>query len=581
MQNRALLLLVDGNALVHRAYHALPPLTVKSSGEIVNAVFGFSSMLIKAINDLKPTHSAVAFDRKAPTFRHQLYDQYKANRPTMPDDLSSQLGRVREVVRSFRIPIFELDGFEADDIIGSLSQQASQQDLDTVILTGDADMMQLVSEKVKVFYPRPGGSFSDAILYDIAAVEKRYGVKPELIADLKALKGDASDNIPGVPGVGEKTALKLMQKFAGVEDLIRRMEEVEPPKLRDKIKENLEALKRSHQLATIVRSTPVKLDFDDCCQLSRYDRAKVAEMFRELGFNALLNKLPSSEIEAAPVPAPAIEVKRLETSYRLVTNLADLEALVARLSGLPSFSFSSEGSTPGATTTEVVGFAISPLEGEAYYIPVLQAGAISAGQLALDAVLTRLKPLLESERISKSSHNSKYDMVVLAQNGLKIANLSFDTMLAAYLLGEKSLSLKDVAFSRLGVEITPSSDLVGSGAKQISMFQVGLEEVAHFACANVDMVARLEPILESELKAQGRLWELFEKTEMPLVSVLAEMERCGVVLDTPRLQKMSEELGGQLAACEKRVFEKAGQEFNFNSPLQLGVVLFEKLHLPG
>jgi DNA polymerase-1 len=576
------LLLVDGNALVHRAYHALPPLTVKSSGEIVNAVFGFSSMLIKAINDLKPSHSAVAFDKRGPTFRHELYDQYKAHRPAMPDDLASQLGRVREVVKSFRIPIFELQGFEADDILGSLSLQASQKELDTVILTGDADMMQLVSERIKVFYPRPGGSFSDAILYDAQTVEERYGVKPPQIADLKALKGDPSDNIPGVPGVGDKTALKLVLQFASVENLVNHLEEVEPLKLRERIRENLDALKRSHELATIVRSAPVTLDFDECCQMSRYDRAKVVEMFRELGFNSLLNKLPPSENEVAAAPAtPPVEFKKLETRYQTITSAAELETLAARLADSDTLAFSSEGSLPNPTSAEVVGVTVSPAEGEAYYIPARPPGSLAAGQIPLAEIVRCLKSVLENPAVAKASHNSKYDLVLLAENACGMANLSFDSMLAAYLLGEKSLSLKDIAFSRLGVELLPSSEITGSGAKQIPLFQVNVEEVARFACANVDMVGRLVPLLKNELQAQSGLWELFQNTELPLVSVLAEMEMCGVVLDTALLSQMSADLGTQLDGFQQKIYAQAGEEFNINSPLQLGVVLFEKLHLPG
>jgi DNA polymerase I len=576
------LLLVDGNALVHRAFHALPPLTVKETGEIVNAVFGFSSMLIKAINDLKPSHAAVAFDRKAPTFRHQLYDQYKAHRPAMPEELSSQLGRVREVVRSFRIPIFEIDGFEADDILGALSEQASDKGLDTVILTGDADMMQLVSDRIKVFYPRPGGSFSDAVLFDAEAVKTRFGVSPEQIADLKALKGDTSDNIPGVPGVGEKTAQKLIQQFNNVENLLNHLEEVEPEKLRERLKTNLEELKRSHVLATIMRSTPVTLDFDECCQMSRYDRNQVVKLFRELGFNSLLNKLPETDSQTGqPAPTPVIEVKNIAPRYETISTIPDLESLIKRSSDCTSLAITVEGSALSPTSAQIVGIALSPAEGEAYYIPAQPAGSSSADQIPLDNILQGLRPLFENSNIAKIGHNSKYDVVLLSEHGIKIENIGFDTMLAAYLLGEKSQSLKDVVFSRLGLEIVPSSDLIGSGSRQIPLFQVNVEEVSKFACANVDMVGRIAPILKKELQNQGRLLELFEKTELPLAPVLAEMERCGVLLDSALLQAMSADLGKHLKDLEQRIYLKAGQEFNINSPQQLGIVLFEKMHLPG
>jgi DNA polymerase I len=582
MENKnSLLLLVDGSALVHRAFHALPPLTVPKTGETVGAVYGFSMMLIKAINDLKPTHYAIAFDKKAPTFRHQMFDQYKAHRPPMPDELSGQFARVREVVNAFRIPIFEMDGYEADDILGALSTQATRQGMDTVILTGDADMMQLVSPTVKVYYPRPGGSFSDSMLYGDAEVQQRYHVTPAQVADFKALKGDPSDNIPGVPGVGEKTALKLIQQFGSVENMLAHVDEIEPPKLRDKIKDNIEAVKQSHALATIVLDTPVSLDFDTCCQLTGYDRSRVAELFRELGFNSLLSKLPGTEIENPAVPGAKVEIKVVETKYRTVNTQADLDELVARLSKSLFLSLSTEGSNLSPILARIVGISLSPHEGEAYYIPVAQTGSPSEGRLPLETVIDRFKPVLENPITNKTVHNSKYDLILLAENGVRLNNLVFDTMLAAHLLGDKSLNLKDIVFNRLGIEMLPASALVGTGAKQIPMFQVDIEQVSNYACSNADMTGRLASLLQKELRNQGDLWELYTKVELPLVPVLAHMERCGVILDTDLLSQMSQRLGDQLKEIEKKIYEKAGQEFNINSPIQLGVVLFEKLHLPG
>jgi DNA polymerase I len=586
-----LLLLVDGNALVHRAFHALPPLTVPKTGETVGAVYGFSLMLIKSINELKPTHYAIAFDRKAPTFRHELFDQYKAHRPPMPDELAGQLGRVREVVNAFQIPIFELDGFEADDIIGALGNQASRQDMDTVILTGDADMMQLVSPKVKVFYPRPGGSFSDSMLYDDEAVKQRYGVSPSQIADIKALKGDTSDNIPGVPGVGDKTALKLILQFGSVDNLLNHLDEVEPAKLQDKLKDNVELIKQSHTLATIVIETPVTLDFDKCCQLDRYDRNRVAELFRELGFNSLVAKLPqlqtpatvtSADKEEKPVQTTlAMDVKAAENKYQTVKDPQSLDELIKRLEAADNLAISTTGSSLSPMGAQMVGISLSPVEGEAYYVPIAAAGALPNGQLPLELVTGRLKPVLENASIEKYFHNSKYDLILLAENGISLHNLSFDTMLAAYLLGDKSLSLKDIIFNRMGVEMTPSSSLVGTGSKQIPMFQVDVEQVSAYACANADMTGRLTRLLKKELQQADDIRELFEKVELPLVPVLAHIERCGVMLDTGLLSEMSASLGAQLEDIEKKIHLEATVEFNINSPLQLGEVLFEKLHLPG
>jgi DNA polymerase I len=603
MENKnTLLLLIDGSGLVHRAFHAMPPLTIPKTGETVGAVYGFSMMLIRAINDLKPTHYAIAFDRKAPTFRHQLYNQYKAHRPPMPDELAGQFGRVREVVSAFRIPIFEMDGYEADDILGALSIQASRSNMETIIVTGDADLMQLVSPAVKVYYPRPGGTFSEATLYDEEAVKQRYSVSPAQIADLKALKGDPSDNIPGVSGVGEKTALKLIQQFGSVEKMLERMDEIEPLKLREKIKANVEAVKQSKELATIDMDTPVTLDFDHCCQLTGYDRSRVADLFRELGFNSLLPKLPGTEIEkptqsslSVNIPGAGLEpvlhgeegkgdqiaARVLESKYQTVNSPAALDELAGRLSRSPSFSLAAEGSNISPILAQVVGLSFSPGEGEAYYIPVAPNGAQGEGQLALETVLNRLKPVLENTAITKTIHNIKYALILLSEKGVGLNNLAFDTLLAAYLLGDKSLNLKDIVFNRMGIEMLPSSALVGSGSKQIPMFQVDIEQVSNYACANADMTGRLAPLLQKELRDQGDLWELFAKVELPLVPVLAHMERCGVVLNTRLLKEMSERLGDQLKEIEGKIYTKAGQEFNINSPLQLGVTLFEKLHLPG
>ena len=332
MSEKPLLVLFDGNGLIHRAFHALPPFPVRKTGETVGAVFGFTSILLRAINDLKPTNYAVAFDRKAPTFRHLMYADYKATRPETPAELVGQLGRVRELVRAFDIPIFEMDGFEADDILGTLSKQATAQGMDTVIVTGDADMMQLVTDKTKVFYPKPRGTFGDADLYDAAAVLAKYEIGPEHIADYKALKGDPSDNIPGVKGIGEKTAVKLIQQFGSIEQIYAHLDEVTPPKLQALLRENTEVARQSKILTTIVTDAPVTLNME-ATQASHFNRSKVVELFRELEFSSLLNKLPESgearrgnNAGTRCETAPPVKI-----DYHLVNTPEALEALVTRL----------------------------------------------------------------------------------------------------------------------------------------------------------------------------------------------------------------------------------------------------------
>ena len=572
-----LLVLFDGNALVHRAYHALPTLTVAKTGEIVNAVYGFASMLLKTINKLKPSHCAIAFDRKAPTFRHQLYEQYKAHRPAAPQELISQLGRVRQLAQTFNIPIFELDGYEADDILGALSHQASEQGIDTIIVTGDADTMQLVSPRVRVLYPKPRRPFSDTMLYDEDAVSRKYGVGPEHIADLKALAGDTSDNIPGVPGIGEKTGTKLIQQFGGVDQIYKRIDEVTPVKLKEKLEQNEAIARKSKVLATIVTQMPVTLNLDDC-RVSNYNRQLVVQLFRELEFGSLLPKLP--EAEAVTPGAAAVKIRpQIKRQYKIISTISALEELVKRLKEARFFAFDLETTGLNPMLAQLVGISFSPAPGEAYYIPVGHVGWGQVEQLPLKQVIGRLKPLLEDARLAKAAHNGKYDMTVLAEYGVSVSNLTFDTMVAAYLLGEKPLGLKSLAFSRLGIEMTPITELIGSGAKQISMSQVEISRASNYACADADMTLRLAELLGAELHQQ-ELWQLFAEVEMPLVPVLTSMGRNGVALDSDLLRQMSHRLGERLLTLAAEIYNNVGHEFNINSPRQLGSVLFEELKLP-
>jgi len=573
---KPLLVLFDGNALVHRAFHALPPLTVSKTGEMVSAVYGFALMLLKAISELKPTHYAIAFDKKAPTFRHQLFDQYKAQRPPTPDELVNQLGRVRQLVEAFHIPIFELDGYEADDVLGALSHQASHQDIDTIVVTGDADAMQLVSPKVRVLTPRR--AFGDTVLYDEAAVSQKYGIKPQQIADFKGLVGDPSDNIPGVPGIGEKTAVKLLRQFDSIDEIYAHIDEVTPPKLQALLRENEAVARQSKVLATIVTRTPVTLNLDDC-RVSHYDRHQVTELFRELEFSSLLPKLAELETEtAAPEPYTQLETRPPQGDYHIINTSTALDGLLNRLSAAKSFAFDLETTSLNAMVAQPVGISLSPAPGEAYYIPVGHVGWGQIEQLPLEQVIERLKPLLEDANLAKFAHNGKYDMTVLAEYGVSVNNLSFDTMVAAYLLGEKSLGLKALAFGKLGIEMTPITALIGSGAKQISMSQVEVNQAADYACADADITGQLTELLTAELRQQG-LWQLFSEVEMPLVMVLTRMERNGIALDMELLKQMSHRLGEQLLRLEAEIYNWVGHRFNINSPQQLSSVLFQELKL--
>ncbi|MGD0795719.1 MAG: DNA polymerase I [Dehalococcoidales bacterium] len=580
---KPLLVLFDGNAIVHRAYHAFgatryrqeKPLTVARTGEVVSAVYGFALMLLKVLNDLKPTHIAIAFDKKGKTFRHELFDDYKAHRPPTPEDLVSQIERVKQLVTAFRIPLFEMEKYEADDILGALSSQASRQGVDTVIVTGDADTMQLVSPHVKILYPKAGRAFSDTALFDEAAVKEKYGVGPERIADLKALVGDPSDNIPGVHGIGDKTAVKLIQQFGSVEDIYKCLDEVAPPRIREILAAQEEIARQSKKLATIVAEMPVTLNMEKC-RVSQFDRKQVADFFREMEFTSLLSRLPAAE--GAPTPA-GVKAGSEKTECHIISTPEALDELVGRLSKSRTFAFDTETAGLNPMLDKLVGISLAVESGGAYYIPVGHVILDEVQQMLIEQVIQKIRPVLEDAGLPKIAHNGKFDMMALAQCGAEVCGLAFDTMIAAHLLGEKSLALKPLAFSRLGIEMTPISDLISTGTKQIAMSQVDIKKVGAYSCADADITFRLAEIFEKQLAERG-LMKLFNEVEIPLVPVLLAMERNGVLVDVGLLGKMSEQLGEQIKVLEIKIYSEADGEFNINSPQQLGKMLFEKLHIP-
>ena len=573
-EGKPLLLLFDGNALVHRAFHALPPLTVSKTGEMVNAVQGFASTLLKMMKEIKPTHWAIAFDRPGPTFRHEKFEDYKAQRPEAPDELISQIKRVHQLVDAFHLPSFEIDGYEADDVLGTLSRQASQQSMDTIIVTGDNDMLQLVSPEIRVMSPRR--MFSDTVIYDEAAVQQKYGVTPQQLIDFKALTGDSSDNIPGVPGIGVKTAAKLLQQFGSLKEIYARIEEVTPDKLRASLCDHEAQAFLCKELVTLVTDVPITLNMDTC-QVSTYDRGDVAELFRELEFARLLSGLPE-EMESISTVIPSQTA--LKTDYCIINTDQELDELIARLATAKEFAVDLETSSKDAMAAELVGISLSSFPGQAFYIPVGHRSLSQIIQLPQSQVIARLKPLLEDIKIAKIAQNGKYDMTVLAECGIKFQNLAFDTMIAAYILGEKSLGLKAMAFNKLGIEMTPITDLIGTGARQISMAVVEIEQAADYACADADITLRLKNKLEAELQQQEGLWQLFSEIEMPLIPILVAMERSGVALDTELLRGMSHNLGKEMLRLEAEIYNSLGYRFNINSSQQLSRILYEELKLP-
>jgi DNA polymerase-1 len=573
-EDKPLLLLFDGNALIHRAFHALPPLTVSKTGEMVNAVQGFASMLLKVLNEIKPTHWAIAFDRPTPTFRHEKFADYKAQRPKAPEELVSQIKRVHQLVGAFHLPAFEIDGYEADDILATLSSQASQQGIDTIIVTGDNDVLQVVSPRIKVLSPRR--TFSDTVLYDESKVQEKYGVSAKQLSDLKALTGDPSDNVPGISGVGEKTAAKLLNQFGNIEGIYAHVAEVTPAKLQALLQDNKDKVLQNKELVTMVADVPVTLNLD-ACPVSTYDRSKVVELFRELEFAQLLTRLPE-ELEKTPTATHSQVIAK--GNYHVVNSDQALDELINCLSAASEISVDTETSSKQAISTELIGISLSLAPGEAFYIPLGHRGLSQIVQLNMSQVIARLKPLLEDARIGKVAQNGKFDLTVLAENGINLQNLSFDTMLAAYLLCEKGLGLKALAFNKLGIEMKQITDIIGKGPKQISMAIADIEDVADYSCADADITLRLKNILESGLRHEG-LWQLFSEVEMPLVPVLVAMERNGVALDVELLRDMSHSLGKEMLRLEAEVYNSVGYRFNINSSQQLSRILYDELKLPG
>ncbi len=568
-EERPLLLLFDGNALVHRAFHALPPLTQSKTGELVNAVYGFASTLLKVFADFKPTHWAVAFDRPTPTFRHEMFEEYKAQRPATPEELKSQIKKVHQLVEAFHIPVFEIDGFEADDVLGTLSKQADEQGVETIIVTGDNDMLQVVLPRVKALAPRR--TFTDTILYDEEAVEQKYGIKPEQLADLKALAGDVSDNIPGVPGIGEIIAAKLLKQYGSLQGIYDHIENITPGRLQNTLREYRTQAFRNRELSTIVKSVPIKLDLKTC-QVSHYDRNEVVRLFQELEFIKLLPRLPQMKAGGSQPSAVKCHIVNTETA---------LEQLIGELEAAQSLAIEVVTTGEKAAMADLVGIAISPARGKAFYIPLGHQGLNQPPQLPLTQVAARLRAISENASVGKIAYNGKHVIAVLAGCGVKLENLNFDPLLAAYLLGEKSLGLKALAFNKLGIEISTPAELNRTGKKQNSLSPdyIGVNQVADYACASVDIVWSLKGSLETELRKQG-LWQLFTEVEMALIPVLLAMERDGILLDTDLLREMSLELGQQLLKLEKEIYGSVGHQFNINSPQQLGKVLFGELKLP-
>jgi DNA polymerase-1 len=588
------LVLIDGHSLIHRSFHALKqmkePLKSAATGELTFGVFGFTNTFLAMFGELEPTHVIVALDARGPTFRHEISKEYKATRVAMPEEeraeFSRQMERCREMIETFGIPMFEVQGFEADDVLGTLSKQAEEQGIETYLVSMDSDIAQLVRDDVHLWMYRPYQR--DSVVYKAPSdVEQRYGVPPALVPDLKALKGDTSDNIPGVKGVGDKTAIKLLQDFGSVEGILEHIDDVKPEKLQNAIREAADQLPKSKHLATIVMEVPAQLDLEAADFYAHYDQQKVADLFRLMEFRTLVSRLPQGT--AATVSAKPVAAEKVEQKFSIVRDEAELKKLAKEIAARKGFVLDLETDTREPMRANIVGVTIGLGEGEAYYVPVGHAPRLGDGaQLPPDVVLQHLAPVIEDAKVAITGHNIKFDIVTLSQHGVNVRGVEFDTMIAAFLVGEGggsaraeegNLSLTWLAPRRIGVELQDRAELLGSGKKAITAVDTEIEAMAQCACAFADAAGRLRANIEPELDEKG-MRKLFDEMEMPLVSTLARMEQNGVAIDTGALREMAESLAMDIARIEQDIYDSVGHEFNIGSPKQLSDILFEELRLP-
>lgn len=587
------LYLIDGHALAYRTYFALTSAGAGTSrwttvsGEPTAGVFGFTSVLLRILEQERPDYIAVAFDRGR-TFRDEMYSEYKATREKMPDDLRSQIDRIRELVDAFNIPRLEMDHYEADDILGSVAKKISAEGIGVKIITGDKDLLQLVDKRVIVSLP--GKSLSDSKDYTEKDVEDFLGVAPEQVVDFKALIGDKSDNIPGVPGIGEKTAVALLTQYKTLEGIYAHLDELKPAQ-RQKFETGREKADLSRKLSQIVTDLEIEFDLEGA-RTNRLTPKKLEPLFKQLEFRSLMKRL-EMVTELLGVPQDTTKGQQLglfgdgqpeskpllDSTCVLVDTPQALADLVKVLSSASIISFDTETTSTQHMQAELVGisFAVEPKKG--FYVPVGHEASLGK-QLPIADVIEAIRGPMTDPKIAKAGHNLSFDYILMARHGLEVAPLSFDTMVAEWLRdpASRALGLKGMAWTRLNIEMSEIEDLIGTGRKQITMAEVPIEKAGAYSAADAEVVLRLKPVLDKRIdEVNGR--KLFDELEMPLVRVLAEMERAGIALDVPFVTQMSAELEKQMGTMAEEVYKHVGEEFNLNSPQQLAHALFDRLKI--
>ncbi|WP_089932883.1 DNA polymerase I [Candidatus Entotheonella palauensis] len=564
MSERPTAYLVDGSAFVFRAFYAIRQELTTSNGTPTNAVFGFKNMLQKLMRQEQPDYLAVVFDERGPTFRHEADPTYKANRKRMPDELAVQLPWIHRLVEAHNIPKLSLQGFEADDIIGTLSHRLEAQGLDVVLVSGDKDFCQLVTPHVTIFDPMKDQRVGEA------EVVERFGVEPARVIEVLGLMGDASDNVPGVPGIGEKTAKKLLATYGTIEELLSRADEIKQKKQRESLIEHAESARHSRQQVTIHMDVPIDIGLE-ALKFEPPDTDALRTLYEELEFKS---ELQSLGVAAAPEPT-------VEKQYRAIMTRDDLDAEIATLQQADGFAIDTETTSQDPMVAELVGISLAHKPHEAVYIPVAHRYAGAPPQLGRAEVLERLRPLLEDPRRPKYGQNIKYDLIVLERHGVRMRGLAFDTMVAGYLLNPSRRANNLDALAKEYLHYTPTSyeDVAGKGAKQITFDQVDIERATAYSSEDSDVAALLVECQKPKL-ADHQLERLFQEVEMPLIEVLADLEMRGITVDADYLQDMSERLQIRMDALMEDIYSLAGEEFNINSSQQLQKILFDKLKLP-
>ncbi|MBU1190305.1 MAG: DNA polymerase I [Gammaproteobacteria bacterium] len=565
------LVLVDGSSYLYRAFHALPPLT-NSQGMPTGAVYGVANMLRKLLSDYAPEHIAVVFDAKGKTFRDDMFAQYKANRPPMPDDLKVQIEPLHALVAALGFPILQVPGVEADDVIGTLARQAAARGQSVVISTGDKDMAQLVDGHITLI-----NTMSNTTL-DIPGVVTKFGVPPERIIDYLALVGDTSDNIPGVPKVGPKTAAKWLNEYGTLDDLIARADEI-GGKVGESLRDNLQQLALSRELATIRCDVELEQSGDDL-RMRAPDSSALRELYKKLEFNTWLRQLEDTAT-AAPAEPESAASRAIEQDYETVFTQAQLDAWIKRLQDAELFAFDTETTSLDYMQARIVGVSFA-VPGAAAYVPLAHDYPGAPEQLDRDAVLSQLKSLLESAEHRKVGQNLKYDMSVLANHGIALAGIAFDTMLESYVLDSTASrhDMDSLAQKYLNHTTITFEDIAGKGVKQLSFNQVPIEQAGTYAAEDADITLRLHETLWPRLQQEGSLAKVFTEIELPLVPVLSQIERTGVLVDAAMLGQQSRELAAKLHAIEQEAYQAAGQPFNLGSPKQIQEILYTKQGLP-